>query len=314
MYTEHQICKQCGQPIWGNYIHALGATWHAEHFVCAACQQPIQGTSFQIHNGAPYHIVCYAQQVAPRCAYCGRPLTGEYLVDHWGQTFCSEHREQFPMCAYCGRIVPPQQREVGSSVVRCPVCRAHAVETEVEARPLFSRLVRWLTAQGLSYNNLRLSLEICDRARLSALLGGNGPGWQSPIGSHDHALGATTSATYTQNNRVVHTEINGIAVLQGLPPTLFQGVTVHELGHVWLIVHGIQLLPDRAEEGFCELLSYLYYQELRTPEAQYYCMCKERNSDPIYGEGFRRVRALSNNLGFPHFLEVLRTTRQLPGR
>ena len=107
-------------------------------------------------------------------------------------------------------------------------------------------------------------------------------------------------------------KVNGIAVLQGLPAVLFQGVTAHELGHVWLIVHGIQGLPSWAEEGFCEYLSHRYYGDLNTPEGRYHAVSIENNTDPVYGEGFRRVRALTDAPGFPRFLEILRTTKKLP--
>jgi hypothetical protein len=111
---------------------------------------------------------------------------------------------------------------------------------------------------------------------------------------------------------MMHAKVNGIAVLQGLPAVLFQGVTAHELGHVWLIVHGIQGLPNWAEEGFCEYLSHRYYCTLNTPEGRYYALCIEDNADPVYGEGFRRVRVLADALGFARFLEILRTTKKLP--
>jgi hypothetical protein len=115
-----------------------------------------------------------------------------------------------------------------------------------------------------------------------------------------------------QDGRVVRTKINGIAVLQALPAVLFQGVTAHELGHVWLIVHNINDLPSWAEEGFCELLAYRYYQELQTVESRYYAQGTVRNPDPIYGEGFRRVKVLSDTHGFPRFLEILQSTKRLP--
>ena len=110
----------------------------------------------------------------------------------------------------------------------------------------------------------------------------------------------------------MRTKVNGIAVLQGLPAVLFQGVTAHELGHVWLIVHGIQGLPGWSEEGFCEYLSHRYYYDLNTPEGRYHAICIENNPDPVYGEGFRRVRALADALSFPRFLEILRITKKLP--
>ena len=297
------VCKGCGQMIRGNYFRALGATWHPEHFLCAGCGQPIQGTSFQVHQGSPYHVECYRRQIAHHCVYCNKPLMGEYLIDYWGQKFCREHEKQFPHCAYCGRLISPQQQETGAQANRCPICRSTAIETSAEAKPLFSRVIRWMNAQGLMYNNLKLSLDLCGRAHLDDLL---------REGNVGHSLGATTSAMYTQNGRLIRTEINGIAVLQGLPAILFQGVTVHELGHVWLIVAGVHNLPAWAEEGFCELLSYRYYVEANTQESRYHSTSKEQNPDPIYGEGFRRMRDLADHVGFPRFIETLRTTAKLP--
>jgi hypothetical protein len=228
---------------------------------------------------------------------------GEFLVDHWGTKFCKEHQQQYPACTYCGRLVPPQQQERGAEVVRCTVCRSNAIETIEEAKPLYARVVRWAGSQGLTYNKLPLSLELCDRSKLALLLRER---------SGAHSLGATTSATYSQNGHIVRTDVSGVAILQGIPATLFQGVTMHELGHVWLIVHGVCGLPMWAEEGFCELLAYRYYQDLNTPEGRYYALSTEQNPNPAYGDGFRQLHALADKYGFPRLLSILDTTKQLP--
>ncbi|HEY5002601.1 MAG TPA: protein DA1 [Ktedonobacteraceae bacterium] len=297
------ICKGCGRPVWGNYLTALGATWHPEHFICAACGRPISGTSFQVHEGAPYHAECFRDRIAQRCAYCNKPLIGEYLVDQWGTRYCKEHQNQYPRCSYCGRLVPPKDQEHGSDNIRCPICRSTAIETAEVAKPIFSQLIRWVSAQGLRYNNLPISLELCDRAKLAHYLGAH---------TLAHSLGATMSTTYMQNGQPLRTEVRGVAVLHGLPSTLFQGVTIHELGHVWLIVQGISNLPSWAEEGFCELLSHRYYAQLNTPEGRYHATAIEQNPDPVYGEGFRRVRAIAEPMGFQRFVEIMQTTKRLP--
>lgn len=331
------FCKGCGQSINGYYITALGAAWHPEHFVCAACHQPLDRTQFNVlegepyhsecyhervdprcaychkpitgqyytHEGAPYHVECYRDHVVPRCAYCGKPLMSEYLVDHWGTKYCKEHQSQYPTCAFCGRLVPPQQQDQGAQSgerVRCPVCRASAVESLPQARALFQDLMRQLDAKGLRYNNVPLQIDLVDRARLAQLMNGR---------SGVDALGVTTNSTHMLNRQIVRTEVNGIAVLRGLPSTLFRGVCVHELGHAWLTLLGIQGLPSWAEEGFCELLSYRFYYELNTGESRQHAEGIEKNPDPVYGEGFRRVRAMADRVGFQRFLETLRTTKRM---
>jgi hypothetical protein len=302
--AQQLICKGCGQPIRGNYLSALGATWHPEHFVCASCGRPINTARFQVHEGKPYHSECFSNQIAPRCAYCNKPLVGEYLIDHWGTQFCAEHKDQYPRCAYCGRLVPPHDREPGAETVRCTICRGAAIETKEQAQPLFRQVVQWVNGQGLRYNNLPIHLELCGRATLAKYMQGR---------DLPDALGATAGKFYTENGRIVRAEVSGVAILLGLPSTLFRGVVAHELGHVWFVTQSIQRVPSWAEEGFCELLAYRYYSELNTPESRYHAEAIERNPDPVYGNGFRQVRTLADSIGFQRLIEVLSTAKQLPG-
>ena len=297
------ICKKCGQPIAGSYLTALGATWHPEHFTCKACGLPIKNTQFHVYDQAPYHKACYESEIAPHCVYCGRALVGEYLIDSWSQKFCKEHEQSYPHCSFCGRLVPPGDREQRGERVRCAVCRSTAIETAEDAKVPFQELKQWVGRQGLHYNNLPLSLELCSAEKLASYLKSR---------SQSDSLGATMSTTYLQNGQIVRSEVRGVALLLGLSAILFRGVTIHELGHVWLVVHGIHELPAWAEEGFCELLSYRYYQELNTPESRYHAQAIERNKDRVYGDGFRRVSALADRYGFSRLLEILETSKRLP--
>jgi hypothetical protein len=330
--AAQNLCKACGQPIYGHYIHALGAVWHPEHFICAACHRPIQSGSYNVKDNLPYHPACYIQQFAPRCAYCGKPLagdyvvtngasyhpdcyrehvvprcaycnqplTGGYLVDAWGTKFCSRHKQEYPACVYCGRRIPPAQQQKGETPV-CPICRSTAIDTIAQAQPLFARVKQWVGSQGLAFHNLPLHLELTNSTKIAHYLGDGDL----------HALGVTLSTMHTLNGRELRTEVNGIAILRGLPATLFQGVVVHELGHVWLVVHGIKDLPPWAEEGFCEMLAHRYFMQLNTPESLYYARNIEQNTSPVYGEGFRRVQALVDRLGFAQVLEAMRATKHL---
>jgi hypothetical protein len=303
MNIYQPTCAGCGQAIRGAYIQALGATWHTEHFVCNGCHRPVGRERFMVYENSAYHDACYKQFVAPRCAFCNKALIGEYLTDHWGTKFCAEHRHQYPDCVCCGRLIPPHQQERNAEMRRCQICRATAVETIDDARPFYAQVVRWAGSQGLVYNNYPISLELCDRSRLSRLLHERGG---------DHSLGVTTSVSHFIDGRITRIEVKGIAVLRGLPAPLFQGVTMHELGHVWLILHGIQGLPSWGEEGFCELLAHRYLQALATAEGRYFASCIEKNPGPDYGDGFRRLYALSQKHGFSQLLRLLEKTKRLP--
>jgi len=325
------LCKYCGQALWGSYIDALGASWHREHFLCADCGRPLSETKFHVVDGKPYHEACYLRSQAPRCAFCGLPMVGEYqiydgkayhsacyrdrvaprcvychrplldryLVDSWGDSYCPEHQKQYPGCAFCGRLIPPEQQTQGWNgygVTRCTVCRLSAIEAVEQAQPLFQECKRWLARQGFRFNQLPLHLELHDRPTLLKLLQGR---------SVNHPLGVTLTSRQIRNGYLSSSHIEGVAVLQGMPPTLFAGVVLHELGHVWLTVHRIEQLPSWAEEGFCQLLSYRYYTGLHTPEARYHAERLEKESDPVYGEGFRAMRARAEKMGFERFIEML---------
>lgn len=301
--AEQIICKGCGQPVRGSYIQTMQAYWHPEHFLCTACHRPIGEDKYYIHNDAPYHMSCYQQQIAPHCVYCGKPLLGRYLIDRWGSKFCTEHQQQYPPCAFCGRLVPPAQQTHSEGGICCPICHTSAIETIAEARPLYQQVVRWISSQGLAYNNTPLSLELCDRAKLTSLFQGRGP---------LHSMGATLSDTYQIAGQIVDVKLKGVAILQGLPAALFQGIVAHELGHVWLLVHQVRGLSSQAEEGFCEVLSHRYYQMLNTPESQFHATAIEENKDPIYGAGFRAIQRIVEQRGFEYVRDTLLRTKRMP--
>ncbi|PZW32891.1 protein DA1 [Thermosporothrix hazakensis] len=304
------ICKGCGQPVQARVLWALGAPWHPEHFLCAACGRPITEASFNEYQDAPYHTECYMQTVLPRCAYCGKPLVGEYVVDPRGRKLCREDAEQCTPCQFCGSLISPEEQERGTGLYRCSACRATAIETAEDAKPFYRQVVQWIGQEGLRYYNLPLSLELCSREKLASYMAHR---VTAKGGREADSLGVTRSTTYTQNGQVIRRTIDGVAILEGLPAAVFQGVVAHELGHVWLAVHAIATPSPREEEGFCELLAYRLYHHQATAEARLQIVRMERNPDPIYGEGFRQVRALSERLGFQQLLTALLQARRWPG-
>jgi hypothetical protein len=70
-----------------------------------------------------------------------------------------------------------------------------------------------------------------------------------------------------------------------MPSPLFEGVTVHELGHAWLACREVTGLPKWANEGFCEWISHRWYRRQGTRDAAVFAARIEQNDDPVYGGG-----------------------------
>ena len=115
-----------------------------------------------------------------------------------------------------------------------------------------------------------------------------------------------------RNKRLDHVKVEGVAILQGLPHTLFAGVCVHELGHVWLVQQKIVNLPILDEEGVCEWLAHRYYVESGSEADLFYAQRTAENSNPVYGDGFRKLQKLEARVGFEAILKALLRKKRLP--
>lgn len=186
---------------------------------------------------------------------------------------------------------------------RCAICCAQGIETIAQARPIFRQLVIWIGEQGLRYNDLDLQVKLVDAKKLTMRRSGKK--------SESGALGMTFRTYYNRNGKTQRIEIRGVAVRRGLPEMLFKGVVAHELGHVWLGVHGITGLSQQTEEGFCELLAYRLYTQKQSREGSYYADNIERNPDPTYGEGFRKMHKLAQQVGFERLVVGLLRTKSI---
>lgn len=244
--------------------------------------------------------------MTPFCTLCHKPFVpGQpYLINSWGEPFCQEHLQQYPMCFACQRLVlPGQGRTYPDNGVICQVCCQTAINTKEQAKPIVEGLANWLSQCGLRFKGLRLKIEVLDSIALAHKHGQNQPEGRI-LGNFRRIL-----QVYNDHERRI---VDGITLLQGLPQELFEGTVVHELGHAWLYLAKIDHLPRWQEEGFCNLLAYILHKDRPTPEARWQVKVLENDPDPIYGEGFRRVRALFKKHGFGEALNYTFYHRQFP--
>jgi len=285
-------CKGCGRPIQGDALAALDAYWHPDHFRCAGCGAPIRETRFDIDAGRPWHESCFLRMKAPRCAHCGKPIAGARYQDPWGAWYCAAHAAELDRCPYCDRSIPPGG---------CAACRATAVTTPEQAQPIFTHVLHWCKQQGLRFAGARFRVQLYDQAKMSQAAGAPSSGVP---------LGFTRIATHFVGGQVLERKVLAMNLVRGLPAILFESLAAHELGHVWLGLHGVCVASKPREEGFCQYLSYRYLRQSADPAASYYAHRIEADEDPVYGGGFRAVRPRADQLGLPRFVSELAAPSQ----
>ena len=86
-----------------------------------------------------------------------------------------------------------------------------------------------------------------------------------------------------------------IFVLDHLPRIRMEHVIAHELAHDWMTAFYPGIKEDWIKEGFAEYIAWRYNQYKKRNEMN---RRVENNPDPVYGEGFRKIRDIAKQRGF----------------
>ncbi len=252
----------------------------------------------------------------PQCVICGALLIGRVAVDGWDNYYCARHIDEFPACSSCNRLVC-RELTGGPGVqysdfrVSCNTCRQTAIDTREQAKPAFEEVARFFTNNlGLVFKGLNLRIALGNSIEYNKVYFGDltsvtGPGRGQIMGYINKAM----LSEGTETRRLV----DGISILHGLPRSLFAGIAAHEMGHAWLYLAKVDGLPSWMEEGFCNLLTYLYYKNNPTvPDGAYWMKMLEDDPSPVYGDGFRKVRDAFRKRGFAEAMRYLYEHKDLP--
>ncbi|MEI9851213.1 MAG: protein DA1 [Sphingomonas sp.] len=286
--TDPDRCAGCGGPIAAVWIEALGKRWHPEHFRCRLCSRHIDGTFIDM-DGTPAHRECYLEHRAPRCVPCKRPIEDSYVVDLWGQNSCARCQAS-GTCDYCGgglRALPWERRGV------CPTCAGLAVRDAATARRLYAEVVAWAEGKRFFENFAQPPMRLCSREQISR----DFPDMLGAMGIAQKSMWETPTGMSVKAEQVV--------IREGLPAPLFQMVAAHELGHVWIAAHGVTLISAQEEEGFCEVLSYLWTADHCRFGRDGILRQIAESTDPVYGDGFRMMKAIEQRIGLIGMMQSL---------
>ncbi|MEZ0114637.1 hypothetical protein ABH920_008672 [Catenulispora sp. EB89] len=186
---------------------------------------------------------------------------------------------------------PAGSSEYPKQPALCGTCQAGAVWTQDDVRREVPQVRATLHAMGI-----RLLTPV------RVTLAPDGLGAVSDSGRQRTGLTVTRGA-----------EVLSLRVAAGLTPCRFGATVAHECMHAWLAQRSFPPAPDAVLEGICQLVAYGYLvRHSPDPRACLAAQAMRRDPDPVYGDGFRRVRGLAQRLSAAAVIEHVRRTGQLP--
>ncbi|MCK4548326.1 MAG: protein DA1 [Candidatus Eisenbacteria sp.] len=296
-------CASCGEQITGEYVSALGKYWHPEHFVCANCRTPLAEATFYEKDGRPYCQSCYEDLFLPHCCICGRPIRSAYIENVWGDVYCKKHEHEFQTCFSCGRLICGSLTGGGlthdDGRHMCSLCGRTAVYRVEDGEVVLDEVRRAMKVLGLDLRSASIPLRMVSLEDLRE-------------GRARDLSGHISTSVWTRGGKVTERKIEAVSILYGLPREHFAAVAAHELMHAWLFLENYPELPLHVEEGLAELSSYLWLQQLGTPEAAYRMRAMESNDDPVYGYGLRLALKSCRQVPLDKLLGYIKRQRRFP--
>ena len=227
-----------------------------------------------------------------KCTLCGAEIIGTYFIDEWQQAICACHKAE--QCSSCGRFVKPEDLHLADGRCLCSCCKPSVVSLPQHIEWVNQRVRSILTAKGIDDLPKDIPIQLVSPAEMAKL------NLLKQINLYQPGLAKTSCAVGLFGSRYKHT----IYIFDHLPKIKFAGVLAHEMLHTWQNEKGLNLSPMRTE-GFCNLGSYVVYDAIHTEMSQMLMKNLEKDTDPVYGEGFRRVLEIYRKTG-PNLKEVMK--------
>lgn len=287
---------------------------------CAACGKRIRGNYIKTARAAYCTKRCF-NSTLQNCAGCGGKCTRQ-VITFLGRKFCSKdcmHRtircqtcsrgadqmiemisadghkimicrncRNLPGCYFC---MLPSAKRLHDGRHICNNCMRTAVTDHHEIRRIF-RQVRRNMGHWFGYDQRhRIELEIVpvrelNRQSKSVYLPQGGK--RLSLMKYERKV---TEKRYSngRTHRYISGERCRIFILDSIPRDMLYDTIAHELTHDHLR-HNLGKVKDLAEEeGFCELTASIYNEKIGNDRLN---KLKEMKKDPVYGGGYRKMRAV----------------------
>lgn len=298
------VCSHCRQTLDDQWMTFEGKKLHPAcyqaHYQphCVHCGGGITG-NFHRDESGPWHVYCYERTQLEPCSACAGPLKGKILIDPWGNKAHAVHGNQKThSCSVCARLVSQKTSQggtlYGDGRAVCGICGITEVSTPAQIAQIKTDVITKLQTAGFDYIPDYIAVTLADQRLMNQRLG---------VHKTANSHGYTKTLEKRLNGNL--TREHSIFVLFGLPRLVFAGVLAHELLHVWLNDRGLQHWTEKEIEGFCNLGTALIYQQDATPLAQVLLKRMDEDKGPVYGDGYRLMKARLAKLGWPGLITAM---------
>jgi len=272
----------------------------ADHKICSQCKKQLRpGQRYIISKGQAFcSRKCYSQTL-PECTICGRRsfTGGIYAMDH--SFFACTECMKLPRCFSC-QFPTPEGARLSADRVICVRCARTAVASPAQAQNIFDDVRNTMRFSLGIVTKHPIQFALTDPVTLHRLSGARSDQLvEQGLFRYNVDVERVTTRDYlgrkTGENVYKKNEEIRIFVLDYLPKNRMEHVIAHELAHDWMTAFYPGIKEDWIKEGFAEYIAWRYNRFKKRHELN---RRVENNPDPVYGEGFRRIRSIAEKRGF----------------
>ena len=219
-------------------------------------------------------------------------------MDAWGNTFHSRHENEGVFCFSCSRIISEGVTQGGyiysDGRHLCSLCQTSVVKEDSVIQNSYHSVLTQLELVGLRNIPKKIPIELVNLHQLN-----------NNSGNIAHAkLKGFTRMELLNISKKNQTRTYQMFLLNGLPQIEFEAVLAHELLHVWVHQNNI-VLSSQLKEGFCNLGSYLIYNNDDTHFSNIHLQAMSNFKDTVYGQGYREMKVQLEKLGWKKLISNL---------
>ena len=279
----------------------------ANRLFCSQCHREIRPGRSYIESNKKLFCSrrCYIQTL-PECTICGRRSSrgGIYAADH--SFFACPDCMNLPRCFSC-QIPVRNGAQLSCGRIICPRCSRSSVSDLAAARAIFDEVRKTLRSALNIGTGHPIEFSLTDPATLHRLSNAKSG---SMVEQGLFLYNAEVEKVITRNflGKKIRESVRRknekfqVFVLDFLPQDRMEYVMAHELAHDWMAVRYPGIREEWIREGFAEYIAWRYNQHKQRKALNRRI---ETNTDPVYGEGFRRIREIAEKRGFQGLMNFL---------